>query len=307
LKLKKSLGQHIFTNKNLGEKITDVVLSDKPDRIIEIGPGTGAFTTLLAAKIDASNIIVVEKDDYLASRWSEYHPDIKLLHKDFLDSSLLELIQSENPDIMPQTVIFGSLPYNISKKIIRKCLVEATAINLASNSSSNRKPIKSLFFIIQKEVAEKYEAPAHIIKNEHLKVQNNPLSITSSLFANAKSLIDISPHSFVPQPKVMSSFIRFDLNPARYKTVENLFITTSRMPLAKEASDNFELLYKNQLERIVIVIENFEDFIHKAFKKPLKTISNNLMLKNTKWSTVRAFELHFDAICELFTEYNRVI
>jgi len=87
-----------------------------------------------------------------------------------------------------QKILFwGSLPYNVSKHIIRK-IIESKYFN------------SDIFFIIQKEVADKYIAT---------KPNNNLLALETNLFAKPRKLFDISPASFAPQPKVNSSLIQF--------------------------------------------------------------------------------------------------
>ena len=55
------------------------------------------------------------------------------------------------------------------------------------------------FFIIQKEVAEKY-----LYKKPY-----SILSLTTAMYADCKKVFDISPDSFRPKPHVTSSFISF--------------------------------------------------------------------------------------------------
>ena len=46
-KTKKSLGQHFLTDNNIIYKIVDAIKAEKSDRIIEIGPRTGALRRCL--------------------------------------------------------------------------------------------------------------------------------------------------------------------------------------------------------------------------------------------------------------------
>ena len=177
--IKKSLGQNFFINEHLGERIINYIAQENPDLIVEIGPGRGFFTQKLA-KI-TSNIVLVEKDDELASELQLTYP--RTVNVDFLDWDFKELIAEKDTKI----VFFGSLPYNVSKPIIQKII--------SSEFFNN-----NCYFIIQKEVAEKY-----ISKSPN----SNILSLKSELFASATKLFDISPGSFFPPPKVTSSLIKF--------------------------------------------------------------------------------------------------
>jgi 16S rRNA (adenine1518-N6/adenine1519-N6)-dimethyltransferase len=182
--MKKSLGQNFFVNKNLAVQITNTVLSEKPDILVEIGPGTGSFTQIFAE--EKLNIVAIEKDDTLAKDLKKSFPEIDVQNFDFLEWNLQKLENFKQKRV----VFFGSLPYNASKPIIRK-IITSEFFRLPS------------YFIIQKEVAEKYT-----LKGDSY----NQLSLYTSLFADVKKLFDISGDSFKPKPKVTSSFVKFSPN-----------------------------------------------------------------------------------------------
>lgn len=179
--MKKSLGQNFFINKNLSVQIAEIVLAENPDIIVEIGPGPGAFTQVFAQ--EDVKLLAIEKDDNLSVELKDLYPSITVRNIDFLDWDFSELQPLKNKGI----IFFGSLPYNVSKKIIKK-IISSEFFNSPS------------FFIIQKEVAEKYSAK---------EPDNNFLSLSSSLYAETNKLFNISPESFKPRPKVDSTFIQF--------------------------------------------------------------------------------------------------
>ena len=47
---KKSLGQHFLTDKNIANKIIEAAGITEGDIVVEIGPGNGILTALLAEK-----------------------------------------------------------------------------------------------------------------------------------------------------------------------------------------------------------------------------------------------------------------
>lgn len=175
---KKSLGQNFFVNEHLGNKIIEYALEENPDVIVEIGSGSGFFTRKLSTK--GTPLLLIEKDDALAQDLEKEFPKAEVINKDFLEWDFSELGIYENKKIF----FFGSLPYNVSKPIIYKVI-----------SSSY---FSSAYFIIQKEVAEKYTSQ-----------QSNILSLKTKLFAEAKKIFDITPGSFFPKPKVNSTYIKF--------------------------------------------------------------------------------------------------
>ena len=201
--IKKSLGQNFFVNENLGEKIINFVKDENPEIIVEIGPGRGFFTHKLS--IFSQQLVLIEKDDILAEDLKISFPNAIVLNQDFLDWNFKELEQFSGKKI----IFYGSLPYNISKPIIQKII--------SSGFFSN-----NCYFIIQKEVAEKYVSK---------EPNNNILSLRTQLYAKPKKLMDINPGAFMPRPKVMSSVIKFspiekqtDINEEKFiKFIENCF------------------------------------------------------------------------------------
>lgn len=181
MKSKKSLGQNFFVNKNLAEQIAKIVLSTPHDILVEIGPGHGYFTKIFTQKNE--KIIAVEKDNELSNDLALCFPKIIVVNEDFLDWNFTQLKNLQDNQIL----FFGSLPYNTSKRIIKK-VISSEYFNTTS------------FFIVQKEVAEKYTSS---------EPQNNLLALQTKLYANPKKLFDISKASFSPQPKVTSSLISF--------------------------------------------------------------------------------------------------
>lgn len=211
---KKSLGQNFFVNKNLAKQIGNTVLQENPDVIVEIGPGTGSFTQFLLQ--GNSKLILVEKDNSLSKTLTENYPFAIVINTDFLEWDLDELVQYKGKRIL----FFGSLPYNVSKPIIKK-IIESKYFNTNS------------YFIVQKEVAQKYTTFAP---------NNSYLSAHTQLYTKVTRLLDISPESFKPRPRVNSSFVRFSPNK-----------------------------FDPDINKMA-----FEKFLKSCFKQPRKTLRNNL-------------------------------
>lgn len=226
---KKSLGQNFFINRNLCEQIVDIVLKNNPDIVVEIGPGGGSFTSFFYKS--NTNMILVEKDDVLANTLGIQYPKIQVENSDFLDYDLNELEAYKGKKIL----FFGSLPYNVSKLIIRKII---TSKYFQSKS----------YFIIQKEVAEKY------ISKEP---DNNLLSATTALYAYTKKIFDISPESFKPKPKVHSSFISFSPKKdfQKYQTEEfKHFLTLSFKQPRKTLKNNLRNFHFKDNKNIKLLL-----------------------------------------------------
>ena len=61
---RKSLGQHFLTDRNILGAIADAAEVGSGDTVIEVGPGRGALTAVLAER--AQRVIAVELDGALA-------------------------------------------------------------------------------------------------------------------------------------------------------------------------------------------------------------------------------------------------
>jgi 16S rRNA (adenine1518-N6/adenine1519-N6)-dimethyltransferase len=170
---KRSLGQNFFVNEDLITKITAVVLKSNPEHITEIGAGKGAFTK--AFYETTPGLTLIEKDYTLAHILENKFSEAVVNNVDFMNFKLT------NPD----TTYFGSLPFNIANDIIKKILTSYTFNNPA-------------FFIIQKEVAQKY-------KNQ----EKNPLGLIREIYADFELMFDIKAGNFEPKPNVTTSFVKF--------------------------------------------------------------------------------------------------
>ena len=134
-------------------------------------------------------------------------------------------------------IIFGNLPYNISSQIL---------VNLI-NYSYSEFSYKKLILMFQKEVADR------ILAEDNSKNYGR-LSIFSSWKLNIKKIMDISPSSFFPKPKVMSSLLIFEpkINYIKFKNSKNLehitnvFFNQKRKMIKKPLN----ILFKNSKEVI---------------------------------------------------------
>lgn len=119
----KSLGQNFLHDQNLARSIVSLLDIQPGDHIVEIGPGLGALTELLAPA--ASRLTLIEKDSRLVPRLrSVFSSDhITVHHTDALEFDLRSL-WGHGP-----VKIIGNLPYYISSPLIAKY---ASALSPAS-------------------------------------------------------------------------------------------------------------------------------------------------------------------------------
>ncbi len=195
-KTKKSLGQHFLTDGNIIRKILESVSADKNDRLIEIGPGTGALTKWLAK--DYSDLHVIEVDDRAIEVLGNEIDGITIHQQDVLKTNWENLV---NPD--SANYVIGNLPYYITSPILFSVLEQ-------------RHLFKEAIFMMQKEVAERIVA-------SHSTKEYGILSVQIQLMSTPEILFDVSPNSFSPPPKVESSVIRLTFDkPALNCTDKNL-------------------------------------------------------------------------------------
>ena len=119
----KSLGQNFLHDQNLARSIVSLLDIQPGDHVVEVGPGLGALTELLAAT--ATKLTLIEKDSrlvpYLRRVYDAKH--ITIHHMDALEFDLREL-WGHGP-----VKIVGNLPYYISSPLIAKY---ASALSPAS-------------------------------------------------------------------------------------------------------------------------------------------------------------------------------
>ncbi len=184
-KAKKSLGQNFLIDKNIIDKITNII-NIKNKMVLEIGPGTGNLTSaLLNAK--PKKLIVIEKDNSLSDFLkNEFNNEISIINDDVLKID-------ENSLAEDTLTVFGNLPYNISTEILCKWIL---------NINDKKIWFDHLILMFQKEVADR------IISNFNTKDYGR-LSILSNWKLNIKKICDIGPNSFSPRPKIESSLLIF--------------------------------------------------------------------------------------------------
>ena len=108
IKAKKSLGQNFLTDRNILEKIANIV-SIKDKNILEVGPGTGNLTSFIL-KNNPKEMLLIEKDDELANNLDTiFNEQITIINDDILDIDETLLFKKK-----VKVTVFGNLPYNIS-------------------------------------------------------------------------------------------------------------------------------------------------------------------------------------------------
>ena len=222
IRTKKSLGQNFLIDREVLEKITNVVqIKDKT--ILEVGPGTGNLTSFILKK-NPKKIFVIEKDDDLAINLNETFKDqLTIINDDILhvDESLI---------FKNKVTVFGNLPYNISTEILSKWITQ----------TKDEFWFNNLILMFQKEVADRIIAKFNTSNYGRL-------SILSNWKLNVEKICDIKPESFSPRPKVDSSLLFFSpkknfykiKNPKNLEKVTRIFFNQRRKMLKKPFNQLF--------------------------------------------------------------------
>ncbi|MDE2027294.1 MAG: ribosomal RNA small subunit methyltransferase A [Candidatus Omnitrophica bacterium] len=178
---KKHLGQNFLIDGRIQQKIIQACDLKADDIIVEIGPGQGALTRLMAS--DVKRLIAVETDRDLIESLCSNLPSVEIVHADFLKWDMGHL-----PDGIK---VIGNIPYYISTPIIEK-LIE------------NRKRISTAFLTVQLEFAERLAAKPG-------GKDYGSLTCFVQYYMDVKVLFRIKNTCFRPSPKVDSCCVRLDM------------------------------------------------------------------------------------------------
>jgi 16S rRNA (adenine1518-N6/adenine1519-N6)-dimethyltransferase len=178
-KPKKHLGQNFLTDRHIQQKIVEGCELKMDDRVVEIGPGQGAITRLIAPKV--RRLICVETDRDLIGRLKEEfkNSNVEIAHADFL-----------RWNVPIDVKVVGNIPYYISTPIVEK-LIE------------DRVRVKKAYLTVQLEFGQRMAAEAG-------SDDYGALSCFAQYYADVKVLFKIKSSCFNPKPKVDSCFVRMD-------------------------------------------------------------------------------------------------
>jgi 16S rRNA (adenine1518-N6/adenine1519-N6)-dimethyltransferase len=198
---KPKLGQHFLNDPAAAVRIVEALGDLLQSTVLEIGPGRGALTSLLARR--ARRIIAVETDRVLAAQLRMHFSlatNVEVIEGDILAIDIDSLFGpkpgSTRPgmDLSPQKVrVLGNLPYFITSDILLRLF-------------EYRKYFESLVLMVQKEVADRLAAKPG-------NKEYGLLSATAQLYTRVEKLFTLPPVSFAPPPKVHSTVIRLVPSP----------------------------------------------------------------------------------------------
>ncbi len=177
---RKRYGQHFLADQSVVRRIVAAVAPEAGEIVVEIGPGRGALTGLLAERAGHLHLIEIDRD-LAAALARRYASDRVTVHVgDALDFDYASLPAPFR--------LVGNLPYNISTPLLFKLAAYADRF-------------RDAHFMLQREVVERMAAAPSTSAYGRLSV------MIQYRFAIEK-LFDVAPGAFRPVPKVDSSVVR---------------------------------------------------------------------------------------------------
>ncbi len=182
---KPKLGQNFLIDSAASLAIVEALGDISTKTVLEIGPGKGAITKLLASR--ANRLIAVELDPILAEQLHQQYTQIEVLQQDILTTDLSALVARE------KLAIIGNLPYYITSQILLHLFDHHHAIDRA-------------VIMVQREVADRIAAQPG---NRDYGL----LTATTQLYACIEKLFTLPPSAFAPPPDVHSTVLRLTFDP----------------------------------------------------------------------------------------------
>lgn len=196
----KSLGQNFLVNPDIPRQIAEGAGIDADTGVIEVGPGIGCLTFELAQR--AKKVVAVELDRSLLPVLGETlaaFDNVSVVSADVLKLDLGELIEREFAGM--RVVVCANLPYYITTPVIMKFLEAGLSVD-------------SLTVMVQREVAERFLAPAG-------QKEYGAISVAVQYYSAPRLLLRVGRGNFHPAPKVDSAVIRMDILQDRGAKVAN--------------------------------------------------------------------------------------
>jgi 16S rRNA (adenine1518-N6/adenine1519-N6)-dimethyltransferase len=202
---KTKLGQHFLASEDQAERIVDALGDISQATVLEIGPGRGILTSLLARR--ARRLIAVELDRVMAAQLRlkfGITRNVEIIEGDILAIDFDSLfgpkpgLSRPGIEVKPEPVkVVGNLPFYITSDILLRLFKFSRYFD-------------SVVIMVQREVADRIAA-------EPGGSDYGILSATAQLYSRVENLFTLPPGAFVPPPKVHSSVLRLTIDPQQEK------------------------------------------------------------------------------------------
>lgn len=196
---RRRFGQNFLIDGNLMRRLVDCAEITDDMVVVEVGPGTGGLTDLLASRARA--VIAVEIDNFLAPHLQDRFADkshVKIIHQDILadkhhiDPDILRAIAETVGQPPSPWLLVANLPYSVATPLL---------INLVLLEN----PPARMCFTVQKEVADR------IVANPGTR-DFGPVSIVLQRACKITRIAELPADVFWPAPDISSSMLRLDVD-----------------------------------------------------------------------------------------------
>jgi 16S rRNA (adenine1518-N6/adenine1519-N6)-dimethyltransferase len=198
---KPKMGQHFLNSESAAQRIVEALGDVSEATVLEIGPGRGAITDILARK--ARRLIAVELDRVMSAQLRmkfSMQPNVEIIEGDVLKVEM-DTVFGAKPgslrtglNFAPEPArVVGNLPYYITSDILLRLL-------------EYHRYFSTIVIMVQKEVADRLAASPGT-RDYGL------LTATTQLYGRVEKLFTLPPGAFAPAPKVHSSVVRITIKP----------------------------------------------------------------------------------------------
>jgi len=207
-------GQNFMIDQSILTAIADAGDIQPNDIVLEVGPGVGNLTRLLAQR--AAAVLAVDIDRKLLPAAKRHHANLTNVHwlnadilagKHAIEPAVLDQLRSlctAHPNA--QLRLVSNLPYNAASPLIAELLVQMCG--------ANRLFFSRLTFTVQYEVALRMSAQPN-------SRDYGPLSILIQSLSTPEVIRKIPPGAFWPPPKVHSALVTITPDPTRIQKLPN--------------------------------------------------------------------------------------
>ncbi len=225
---RKRFGQHFLHDKQIIQRIVDMVAPQTGQHVVEIGPGQGALTVPILKQIGTLDVVEIDRDLIPPLKMRCAEKGHLIVHEaDALEFDFAGLVPSGE-----SLRVIGNLPYNISTPLIFHLLDYANII-------------LDMHFMLQKEVVERLAAQPGT-------EAYGRLSIMMQYHCHVISLFNVSAAAFYPPPKVESSVVRL----IPYKEISHFAHHYKHFALlVREAFSHRRKTLRNSLKGLVSDVE----------------------------------------------------
>jgi len=180
---RKRFGQHFLHDPGVIGRIVAAIAPQPQDRMVEIGPGLGALTLPLLARLNELHAVEIDRDAIRhLQEATQNDPRLHIHSADVLKFTFAHIYEGERLRLV------GNLPYNISTPLLFHLIEQ-------------RARILDMHFMLQKEVVDRMAAAPG---SEHY----GRLTVMLSPWVRVEPLFDIGPGAFRPPPRVVSTIVR---------------------------------------------------------------------------------------------------